>query len=344
MNDLEGLPRRPAEEAAEAQQALRALAHAALDLGGHLVDYWPVRGDGPATAGPPTHITFDILEHHLLALGRALDRFLAPAEPTARSAWRTRVAAVLRPAVTEGVSKLRLVYGRLVEQFGSQAPYYVANSFGRAYPPPSVETSCPWQPPDGRPVSEIDPQDIRTLAWGAAVLFRRLGEETRAESADRLIHLAGLLLQWPEIRAAARVVPPTDKPAEKARGKPPRMLVASANEKAMELAKQFGSAFFVLSEREQARRIGCSPRTWTKTPFYERAKQTGARMRAQHDRPGKGVGAPSTVSYTRELDAVTGDGERDEVLKKLAAEQEGDYEPSPLDACQKKVYRPNRRL
>jgi hypothetical protein len=41
--------------------------------------------------------------------------------------------------------------------------------------------------------------------------------------------------------------------------------------------------------------------------------------------------APKTVSFTPILEAVTGEGERDEVLNQLIAAQKADYEPSPLE-------------
>jgi hypothetical protein len=102
-----------------------------------------------------------------------------------------------------------------------------------------------------------------------------------------------------------------------------RMTVTEANRKAMDLATKMKAEFFSLSEREQARRIGCTWKTWSRTPFYPLAKRTKAKD--------NGPGSPPTVSLTDTLRAVTGDGRPDEVLHNLIAEQEADREPSPLD-------------
>jgi hypothetical protein len=102
------------------------------------------------------------------------------------------------------------------------------------------------------------------------------------------------------------------------------MTVKEANEKAMEIAARIPD-FFKLSERAQAKEIGCHWRTWTRTEFFK----TAERMRAP--RVPKNPSSPKTVSLTHELEAVTGEGGRDEVLKKLIAQHEADAEPSPLE-------------
>jgi hypothetical protein len=53
--------------------------------------------------------------------------------------------------------------------------------------------------------------------------------------------------------------------------------------------------------------------------------------------------APKALSLTSDLEAVTGEGEPNEVLEQLIAEQEADHEPSPLepdppDSRPKKVH------
>jgi hypothetical protein len=41
--------------------------------------------------------------------------------------------------------------------------------------------------------------------------------------------------------------------------------------------------------------------------------------------------APKAVALTNDLESVVGEGERHEVLNKLIAEHDADYEPSPVD-------------
>jgi hypothetical protein len=136
-----------------------------------------------------------------------------------------------------------------------------------------------------------------------------------------------------------------------ATGRRTRMTVEEANTKAMRLAKQMKRAFFQLAQREQARRIGCSWATWHKTRFFAEAQKRGDR-RPRRAR-GKNAAGPLPVSsFTRDLEAATGEGNRDEVLnqmiareetegeahakqqalERLIAEQEADSEPNPCEA------------
>jgi hypothetical protein len=105
-----------------------------------------------------------------------------------------------------------------------------------------------------------------------------------------------------------------------------RMTVERANDKAMKLARKLRAGFFALSERQQAKQIGCSWATWKKTEFY---------AKAQARRPaGKRstVSSPKAESLTAAREAVTGEGDKEEVLQQLIAEQEADKEPSPLES------------
>jgi hypothetical protein len=108
------------------------------------------------------------------------------------------------------------------------------------------------------------------------------------------------------------------------------MTVTEANKFAMRLAKQMGKKFFRLSQREQAKKIGCSWATWHKTEFYSEAQKkrrlTGRRTR------GKNPGSPPVVGLTKNLENVSGEGVRDQVLAELIEEQEADYEASPIEA------------
>jgi hypothetical protein len=102
-----------------------------------------------------------------------------------------------------------------------------------------------------------------------------------------------------------------------------RMTVDEANAAAMRLADTMGPAFFNLSERQQAEKIGCHWNTWRKTPLYK----AGDKRREK----APGTGSRSAVSLTPRLEAITGQGEKDQVLKELIEEQERDFEPSPMD-------------
>ncbi len=150
-----------------------------------------------------------------------------------------------------------------------------------------------------------------------------------------------------------------------------RMTVEEANKKAMELARRMKGEFFLLSTRKQATRIGCSFETWTKTPLYPKAQKQRLRLAGRiGNRPSQP--SPAPVSFTNDLEAVKGEGTRDEVLKQLVAAeeqsqpkpkwddlsdaeqqqllsaQEADHEPSPLEDDPKdrrpRVVRSRKRL
>jgi hypothetical protein len=92
----------------------------------------------------------------------------------------------------------------------------------------------------------------------------------------------------------------------------------------MELANSDHS-FVQQSLREWAEAIGCSAALVTKLPFWqETMEQTG---RGKKDK----LPAPKAVSLTGSAEAVTGEGNKNEVLNQLIAQQEADKEPSPLE-------------
>jgi hypothetical protein len=105
-----------------------------------------------------------------------------------------------------------------------------------------------------------------------------------------------------------------------------RMSIDEANEKASALAKQLGKVFFGLSEREQARKIGCSWQTWTKTPLYATAQKK--KTRAEQSKRKGNLRGPAVVSFSDKIEAVA--GKEDEELQRLIEEQQADSEPSPL--------------
>lgn len=104
-------------------------------------------------------------------------------------------------------------------------------------------------------------------------------------------------------------------PEPDARG---RMTVAQANRKATMLVGELGRAFFDLSEREQAKKIGCHVKTWKLTEVYNEAKRTG---RLQKPRK-KGIGSPKVVSFTNRLEDTYGVGEKDGIANQVSADDE----------------------
>ena len=111
-----------------------------------------------------------------------------------------------------------------------------------------------------------------------------------------------------------------------------RMSVEEANAKAMKLARKQRAGFFALSIRQQAELIGCSFKTWKKTPFFKTAqeKRPAGKLRK--------TSSPKTVSLTDGLEAVTGEGGKDQTLQDLIADQEADSEPSSLESRPRKIH------
>jgi hypothetical protein len=163
-------------DARKSKQELRTLALAAFELAEHLAECWPVRGQGGAFAGPPTAVTASKLTGYLLELGKFIYRFLLPDDPTTRKTWlktnAAAISAVMKLDVAEAVSQIARVYNHLANQFGWDAAALATGDFCKAVLVPSVRWSRPWQPYDGQPVPEIDPQDIRALEWNAVKLLK----------------------------------------------------------------------------------------------------------------------------------------------------------------------------
>jgi hypothetical protein len=200
-------------DAEKTLKTLRAIAWTAEDLAFHLVDCWPVHGQGLSAAGPPTQITFANLERYLTDLGRNLVSILAPADHAAHNEWVKTKARVLNPVRREAVSKIKLVCDCLARQFSSDALAHGLMGYWCAIPSVSNETCRPWHPGDGRPIPEIDPQDIIALAWGAAELFDSLGEEALAKTAKSL-RLAVLNMAQEE-KVHAECLPAAEPTTEK---------------------------------------------------------------------------------------------------------------------------------
>jgi hypothetical protein len=126
-----------------------------------------------------------------------------------------------------------------------------------------------------------------------------------------------------------------------------RMTVEDANHKAKELAKQLGKAFFALSENEQAKKIGCSWTTWSRTELYKTAREMKDRSRLRGS-AGRPPASPPVVSLTDNLEDVAVQGGRNPVLDSLAEDElatlvaesqaENAADPSPTDPGPKKVY------
>ncbi len=102
-----------------------------------------------------------------------------------------------------------------------------------------------------------------------------------------------------------------------------------ANKAAMKLAKQ-DPAFVIGGVRDWAAAIRgatgktCSIATIEATRLWRETMKVTGRGRTR----GK---APKAVALTDNMESVVGEGGKDEVLKKLIAQQDADYEPSPID-------------
>ncbi len=145
-----------------------------------------------------------------------------------------------------------------------------------------------------------------------------LADEAAEEMRREFLHAAAFRID--------NRLPPPKPPAEgdSANG----MSWQEADRKARNLARE-NARFYTLSGREQARWIGCSWATWRRAPFFTQARWTGPKAGRPQQR--KGAAPPKVVSLTNELESVIGEGRREEVLEKLIAGQDTDFEPSPLD-------------
>lgn len=191
-----------------------------------------------------------------------------------------------------------------------------------------------WDDPDANPTNaqRVGPE------WFAFQKrftreFARKFPKMRGIDLDRLeadVELEFAKPQVGDVRSGANGQKPPDgangnEKSDQQKAPRKRMTVQQANEKAMELAKKMKQAFFVIPEREQAKLIGCSWATWSKTDFYKKAKEKRPKREPKKPR------GPKVESFTPGREAVTGQGERDESLNKLIAEQEADAEPSSLE-------------
>jgi hypothetical protein len=111
----------------------------------------------------------------------------------------------------------------------------------------------------------------------------------------------------------------TQPPPDRARGKRRRMTRKAANEEAMRLGKRHKKRFFNLSMTEQAQKIGCHLNTWKRTPFFQTAQLKREKLTKQGEKKSR---SPKAVSLTDGLEATLGEGDRDEVVRNLTAEQE----------------------
>src|SRR5262249_20575463 len=118
----------------------------------------------------------------------------------------------------------------------------------------------------------------------------------------------------------------------------PPMSAEEANRRAVKLAEANPSFAREPRLRQWAKAIGCSAGLVVKLPFWRATMEQTGRGRKDN------VPAPKVVSLTRDLEAVTGEGDRDEELKRLIAEQAADSEPSPVDDAASRKVRTRKRL
>ena len=102
------------------------------------------------------------------------------------------------------------------------------------------------------------------------------------------------------------------------------MTKSEANAKAIELATE-NPEFVNGTQREWATAIDCSVGLVAKTTLWQKTmKRSGRGKKGQGRKPKK-------VSLTKAVEETVGNGKPDDALNKLIAEQESDYEPSPVD-------------
>jgi hypothetical protein len=182
-------------ELGRALTGLHAIAERTRALAVHLRDCWPVRvparplselrsgglwlPPGPAqpVAGPPTNATFRDLCQHLVNLKALIFPFRTAADSPAELAWlRSREPGYAAAGVADALGRIELVCDRLIDQLDLRDAFPSVDCHAEALLTPVPNALELWHPPDGRPLPEIDPQDIATLAWAAGKLDEARGE------------------------------------------------------------------------------------------------------------------------------------------------------------------------
>ncbi len=179
-----------------------------------------------------------------------------------------------------------------------------------------------------RLLSEIE-QQMKSMCEELGPELVRAGESTLS-----LRQIAHCVLMKRDFDAARKIVdnilPHLEALCDRLRydeGKEPEahkrqpMSAREANAKALELADK-DKEFVKRSQREWAEAIGCSDGLVSKLPLWQKTMQLSGRRR-------KGRGTSKAVSFTKALENTI--GEQDDPLQGLIAEQEADYEPSPLE-------------
>jgi hypothetical protein len=141
---------------------------------------------------------------------------------------------------------------------------------------------------------------------------------------------------WAALQAVERMVARTRGTGKVGKRARRRMTVDQANKEAMKLANRRGADFVRLSQREQAKLIGCSWATWKKTPFFEATQKRRHKISSRASRT-RTTGKRPT-SLTKKVEEAAVEGGKDQVLNDLIAEQGADYEPSPLSDGLRRVF------
>jgi hypothetical protein len=163
----------------ESNRDLRNMAGWAQSLAVHLREYWPVQGQGQPLPGAPTNLSASNLYRHLVHLKTLLFRFHPPACPSEEDTWlKTRMPA-LTPDVADAVGRIELACDQVIDQLGIRSVFSTIDGHGKCVLTPTINTTRAWQPPDGRPMPEIDPQVLYTLDWAAVKLFQTVGVEPK---------------------------------------------------------------------------------------------------------------------------------------------------------------------
>lgn len=114
------------------------------------------------------------------------------------------------------------------------------------------------------------------------------------------------------------------------------MTVEKANEEGKKLSKKEGRNFWRMSKRAQAKRIGCSFDTWSKTNICKTKSEKYQEAHGHRSQSRKAVALTEQVADEHQLKRHM-ETKRDQELNKLVKDQIRDREPSPFDPQRRRV-------
>jgi hypothetical protein len=165
-------------------------------------------------------------------------------------------------------------------------------------------------------------QGTAANAWVASLFFGAPAAPRLVSKLGDCLVLTGL---WAASLIALRDWQHTVEQEARPRASNGPMSVAKADCKARELTDtpKKKKEFFALSETKQAKRIGCSWATWSKTGYFEEAMAQGWLPHRKKAESGTIGGSPSVVSLTSDLEATIGAGDPKDIVNQLADAEVG---------------------